>query len=425
MPGDDSSEPYRIAQGDFKRPWRDLRLRHSRRGSAVTVTGATAVEVHGNFDWGILVVETSADVHGIGEVYRGEPALGMAVEMCELVEGEDPRDVNRLVGLLQRNYMDTGAGQVGHAALTGIEVALLDVKGKLLDVPVYELLGGKYRSEVPIYCDTHAGESIGEADAEDADSVYSPDAYAAAAREVVDAGFDVLKVDLDVPTPDHDDPGAVARRLDNAAIDHKVRIVRAIRDEIGTDIDLGVDLHFTFSTETAVRLCERLDQFRLAWIEDPVPSERLEAHRRVADATTTPLLTGENLAGLSEFLPFVDGGALDIAAPDVAKCGGLGELVDIARVCDEYGVPLAPHNICSPVGTVAGVHAAAAIENVLALEYHAADVPWWGDMVTRRDDVADVLADGRIRVPEAPGLGIELDWDCVEEHASGEFERPA
>lgn len=223
---------------------------------------------------------------------------------------------------------------------------------------------------------------------------------------------------MDVPTPGHEDTGAIARRLDNAAIDHKVEVVRAVRGEVGTDVDLGVDLHFTFETESAVRLCDRLEQFRLAWIEDPVPSERLAAHRRVANATSTPLLTGENLVSLSGFLPFVREGALDIAAPDVAKCGGLCELADIARICDEHGIPLAPHNICSPVGTVAGVHASAAIENVLAIEFHASDVPWWEDMVEWRDSTDDVITDGSIRVPESPGLGIAVDWDCVEEHAA-------
>jgi len=421
---EDDSATYRIQQGDFKRPWRDLRLPHSRDQSEVEVTGVSAFVVEGNFDWGILVLETSDDVHGIGEVYRGEPGVGMAVEMCDLIEGEDPRDVNRLVSLIERNYMDTGAGQIGHAALTGIEVALLDIKGKLLGVPVYELLGGKYRNRIPIYCDTHAGASIGEADDMSSTTVYSPDAYASAVREIVDAGFDSLKVDLDVPTPGHDHSGAVARRLDNNEIDHKVGILQAVRDEIGTDIDLGVDLHFTFETESAIRLCERLNEFRLAWVEDPVPSKRLEAHRRVADAISTPLLTGENLVGTSEFFPFIDGGAMDIAAPDVTKCGGLYELITIANICDEYGVPLAPHNISSPVGTIAGVHAATAVENVIAIEYHAADVPWWSDLVTRNDSITGVISDGHIRVPEAPGLGIKFDWDCVEQHTVDGFERP-
>jgi L-alanine-DL-glutamate epimerase-like enolase superfamily enzyme len=303
---------------------------------------------------------------------------------------------------------------MGQAAFSALETALLDLKGKLLDVPVYELLGGKYRDSVRVYCDTHGGASLGRARDRDPRDVYTPDSYADAARGVVEEGFDFLKFDLDVRT--RRDVDTAARRLDNAAIEHKVTLIEGVREEIGYDVDLAVDLHWNFTAETAMRLAEKLDPYDLAWIEDPVPPKRIEAHRRITGATSTPILTGENVVTVDGFNDLVTEDAVDIAAPDVNRCGGLWELRKIATVCDLYGVPLAPHNIASPVGTIGGAHAMAAIPNVVALEYHAREVPWWNDLVTRTGESGPVIENGTIDVPEGPGLGIEIDPDVAERH---------
>jgi len=281
-------------------------------------------------------------------------------------------------------------------------------------VPVYELLGGKYRDEIRIYCDTHGGESLGEAADRDPREVYTPESYARAARAVVDEGFDVLKSDLDVPT--RRDVDTAARRMDNYALEHKVELVRAVREEIGYGIDLGMDLHWNFTVETAVRLGERLEEFDLAWVEDPVPPEKTEAQKRVTRSLDTPVLTGENLVRPDQFNDAASEGIMDIAAPDVNKCGGLGEYLKIATLCDLYGIPIASHNISSPVGTVAGAHVSAAIPSFLAMEYHTRDVPWWNDFVVRTAGDGPILEDGSVDLPEGPGLGIEIDRDLAAEY---------
>ena len=415
----EKKEEYVIPPGGGV-PWRDLTMaEHSRPPERdVEITGLETMALRGNFTWGLLKVETDTDHYGIGEVFVGQEALDILRRDAHLVVGENPLDVDRIGEHLEQNR--TATGTMGQAAFSALETALLDIKGKVLDVPVYELLGGKYRDSVRVYCDAHGGESLGQAQKRDPREVYTPESYARAASEVLEDGFDILKFDLDVPS--HREVDTAARRLDNAAIEHKASLVEGVREEIGYGVDLAVDLHWNFTAETAMRLAETLEPYDLAWIEDPVPPKRIEAHRRITEATTTPILTGENAVTVDGFNDLVTGDALDIAAPDVNRCGGLWELRKIGTVCDLYGVPLAPHNIASPVGTIAGAHAMAAIPNVIALEYHARDVPWWDDLVTRTGESGPVIEDGRINVPEGPGLGIEIDRDVAETYLTDDSE---
>lgn len=410
---------YQIPQGGGV-PWRDMGSTEVHRPPErdIEITGIETMAIAGNFTWGIVKVETDTEHYGLGETFRAEAALDMAGRMDVDLVGENPLDTDRIVELLNQRY--TGCGRIGQAAFTAIETACYDIKGKLFDVPVYELLGGKYRDEIKIYCDTHAGESLGEADTHDPTEIYTPESYARAAREVVDEGFEALKFDLDVPT--HAKYDESNRRMDNEAIAHKVSLVEAVRDEIGYDIDLGMDLHWNFTTETAIRLGKKLEQFDLAWLEDPVPPERLEAQKRVAKALDLPVLTGENLVTPAQFNTYAREGAMDIAAPDINKCGGLGEMKTIATVCDLYGIPIASHNISSPLGTVAGAHLSSAIPNFVCMEWHARDVPWWDDLVIRTGESGPILEDGYVDVPEGPGLGIEIDREVAMDYLADGYE---
>ncbi|WP_227377612.1 mandelate racemase/muconate lactonizing enzyme family protein [Haladaptatus halobius] len=410
---------YRIPQGGGV-PWRDMGMDESHRtpDRDIKITDVKTMAIAGNFTWGIVKIETDSDVYGLGETFRAEAALDMASRMSIDLEGENPLDTDRIVELLEQRY--TATGRVGQAAFTAIETACYDIKGKVFDVPVYELLGGKYRDKIKIYCDTHGGESLGEATAYDPTEVYTPESYARAAREVVDEGFEALKLDLDVPT--HRSYDEANRRMDNEAIKHKVRLVEAVRNEIGYDIDLGMDLHWNFTVETAIRLGKKLEPFDLAFLEDPIPPEKFEAQKRVTDALDLPVLTGENLVKPHQFNKAARKGIFDIAAPDVNKCGGLGEYRKIAMICDLHGIPVASHNISSPLGTIAGAHASASIPNFLMMEYHSRDVPWWNDMVTRVEGSGPILEDGYIDLPEGPGLGVRLNRDLCREYLTDDSE---
>ena len=358
----------------------------------------------GNYTWGIVKLETDRGVHGIGETFRGDAPLDVAARMADTVVGMNPLDTERVADRLERTHY-TASGGIGRAAIAAIETACWDIAGKVLEVPVYELLGGKYRDTVQLYSDTEtlAGESVGI----DHETAYEPDEYAAAAETALEMGFDAIKFDLDVATPGLDADRA-ARRLDNAAIEHKVALVEAAREAVGPDVDLGMDCHWSYTVETAVRLGRALEPYDLAFLEDPVHPEKLDAQRSVREAIDIPVLTGENLTGREAFLDALQAGILDIAAPDVSMCAGLGELRRIASLCDAFAVPLAPHNLGSPVATVAGAHFAAATPNVTSMEFRGGDAPWWEDVVERTDGNAPIRSGGELVVPEGPGLGIEI-----------------
>jgi L-alanine-DL-glutamate epimerase-like enolase superfamily enzyme len=383
-------------------------------GRDVEITGVETCVVEGNFDWNLVRVHTDAGVTGLGESYRGGTVTEMMEYMGEFLVGENPLDVERLFRRMVQETSGHGGttGKVVTAA-SGIEIALWDVAGKILDLPVYQLLGGKYRDEVRIYADCHAGEAYalehGYHDPASGDA-YVPEAYAGRAEEVVADGYDALKFDLDMPADN--DPDPFNGRLTNRAVGEKVEIVEAVRDAVGYDVDLAFDCHWDYSFDSAKRLARALEPYDLMWLEDVVPPENMDAQREVARSTATPLAAGENRFRVHEFEGLIDFG-VDVLTPDPTTCGGLAESKAIASRAEENYIVVSPHNVCSPVGTMACVHLGAATPNFDVLEYHAMDVEWWDDLLVRE---APLIEDGHITVPEAPGLGVELDEEEVRAH---------
>lgn len=381
----------------------------------VAITSIDACVVEGNFEWNLIKVETDVGVTGIGESYRGGGIPELVEYTNRFLVGENPLDVERLVRYIFQEMSGHGGttGKVVTAA-SGIEVALLDVAGKVLDLPVYQLLGSKYRDKVRLYCDCHAGEAYavedGATDYAGADA-YTPEAYAAEAARVTDMGFEAIKFDLDLPADNAND--SYNGRLTNAAIREKKEIVQAVREEIGYDIDLAFDCHWDYSVESAKRLAYELEEFDLMWLEDLVPPENMDAQKEVTQATRTPVATGENRFRVFELSELIYEHGVDVVTPDPTTVGGLTETMRVADRAEENYIPMSPHNVCSPVGTMACVHLGAATPNFDLLEYHALEVKWWDDLLERDEPL---IRDGYIEVPEEPGLGIELDEAVVEEH---------
>ncbi|SEP24734.1 L-alanine-DL-glutamate epimerase [Halogranum amylolyticum] len=381
----------------------------------VSITGIESCVVEGNFEWNLIKVKTDAGVTGIGESYRGGGVPELVEYTNRFLVGENPLDVERLVRHIFQEMSGHGGttGKVVTAA-SGIEIALWDVAGKVLDLPVYQLLGSKYRDEVRMYCDCHAGEAYAVEDGATAyaeTEAYSPEAYAAEARRVVDMGFSALKFDLDLAADNDNDP--YNGRLTNSAIAEKRDIVAAVREEIGYDVDLAFDCHWDYSVESAKRLARELEEFKLMWLEDLIPPEKMSAQIEVTKSTTTPVATGENRFRVFELTDLLYEHGVDIVTPDPTTVGGLAETMRIADRAEENYIPMSPHNVCSPVGTMACVHLGAAVPNFDLLEFHALEVDWWDDLLVRDDPL---IQDGVIEVPEAPGLGIELDEAVVKEH---------
>jgi galactonate dehydratase len=413
-----SEDRYRKLVADMKGGvgWRDLRetdkIRHPSRD--VEITGIDCVVVEGNFPWNLIRVETDAGEYGIGEAFPG-PASGYVEFLRPGLVGQNPFDLDRLVEHMTQLVSGLG-GTAGYAqaAVSGIEIALFDVVGKLTGLPVYQLLGGKYRDTVRMYADCHAGKSLSNA-IEANGETYTVDSYAAVARDVLKSGFTAMKFDLDIPM---DDTDTANRRLSQREIDTMVEIVRCVREEIGREPVLGFDAHWNYTIESATDIARGIEEYNVSWLEDPVPPDSVQAHGRVAESSTTPILSGENLTRVEGFLPYLTEGALDIIAPDIQKCGGLQEFRKISTLADVFNIPVAPHNISSPVGTVASVHACASVPNAFVLEWHARQVDWWEELTAGEELL---IQEGEIAVPEAPGLGVSLNQDVVEAHlAPGE-----
>lgn len=409
------------------------------------ITRVDTAVVQGNYEWTFVRVYTDHE-YGTGECFFAPGLTATIRDMTPLLLGEDPRDVDRLWNKMRWAVSHAGAtgGTVWHA-ISGIEAALWDLTGKLLGVPIYQLLGGKYRDRIRIYMDCHAGEGLeamssvqlpvnpawstrrGHSQtAEDnhpihgraygrpkTDEVFTPQMYAERAKKAVEMGFTAIKFDLDVPNPyTHD---SLNGALNAAEIQFMVNLVEAVREAVGPAMDVGYDCHWRYNVADAIRLAHALEPYHIAFLEDPVPPENVEAQRLMTRSVRVPVSTGENRYLRHGFREIFETHAVSLVAPDFQKAGGLLEAKRIAEMADTYYINVIPHNISSPIGTFASCHVAAAIPNFHALEFHAADVPFWGELVGRKRE--DLIVDGHIRLPDAPGLGVELDEETARRYA--------
>ncbi|GAB7093918.1 mandelate racemase/muconate lactonizing enzyme family protein [Halolamina litorea] len=382
----------------------------------VRITGIDTAVVSGNFDWNLVRIHTDAGVTGTGEAYRGAAIPEIIDYIAAFLVGENPLDVERLFRRMVQELSGHGGttGKVVTAA-SGVETALWDCAGKLLDLPVYQLLGGKFRDEIPVYVDLHAGDAYavdhGFTQYGD-EEAYTPEAYADTAERALELGYDAMKFDLDMPRDNESDP--MNGRLSAADVAAKVDVVDAVVDAVGDRAEVAFDCHWDYTIDSAKRLARALEPYGLLWLEDAIPPENAAAQRELARSTSTPLATGENRFRVHEFRELLAEFTVDVLTPDPTTVGGLAESKAIANRAEEQYIPFAPHNVCSPVGTMAVAHLCGAIPNAAYLEFHALEVDWWDDLIARSGSLID---DGTIVVPEAPGYGIELNESVVREHA--------
>jgi L-alanine-DL-glutamate epimerase-like enolase superfamily enzyme len=397
----------------------------------------TAV-VEGNFDWTFVRIETEEGVRGLGECFFAPGLTSILRSLEPLLIGEDPRDIHRLFRKLQ--LATSGAGSIAgivYNAISGIEAALWDLLGQLLGVPLYRLLGGKFRDRVRVYCDCHGGEGLESLDeglrtrpaswiansARHASRDYfggttdeppcSPQDYRRQALKKKADGFTALKFDLDVPGTQGGDPHN--RALSNRAIDRMVALIGAVREAVGIETDIAVDCHWRYNASDMITVAHELEPFRILWLEDPVPPNNTAALREVSAKVRIPIATGENLFLFEGFQEIIAQHALSIVTPDLQKVGGLAVAQSIASFADVHSMGVAPHNISSPIGTMASAHFCASIPNFLALEFHASDVPFWNDLV---EGVSKpIIQNGLITVPDKPGLGVTLNEEVARGYA--------
>jgi galactonate dehydratase len=334
---------------------------------------------------------------GVGEVRMVNKTDTLVACISELaarhVLGTDPFDRETLAyNVLWSEY--GRPGEVTQSALAAFDVACWDLIGQELNVPVWKLLGGRYRDRVRAYAN---GWYQTDRD---------PAAVAERAREVVARGYTALKLD----------PFGSARlELPPAERRHSLAVVAAVREAVGPDVEIMVEMHGRFSAAAAAALAAELEPLAPAWIEEPVPFDNPVGLARVRSATRRPIATGERIHLLSDFRRLIEQGLVDVVQADLTHFGGFTGLRRLAGWAEAYDLPLAPHNVCGPVGTAANIHFGIATPNHLVLE-HFNDFAdsWVGELV---DDAPAIdPLDGCFPLPTSPGLGVALDHDACAEH---------
>ncbi|GAB6878185.1 mandelate racemase/muconate lactonizing enzyme family protein [Halorubrum gandharaense] len=372
----------------------------------VTITDVQTARLDSEFEWTLVRVYTDAGVAGTGEAVLAPGAAAYVEHFRDRLVGQNPLQIDAILTRLFDGHAHVGAmSGVGVAAVSAIDIALHDLAGKLLGVPAHQLLGGSHRDAVRVYCDCHAGDHLYDAEGDDD---YTPAAYADAAEEVIAEGFDAVKFDLDGPTPHDGDRRN--RHLNANAIDHKAEIVEAVTERVGDRADVAFDCHWSWTSDSVRRLSRAIADYDVWWLEDPVPPENHDLQIDVATDVDVTVAAGENAYRIEGARRLIENGGVDVFHPDVPKTGGMYETKKVADLAKAYAVPVALHNVASPLGTMASAHVAASVSNFLALEYHARDDPEWGSLIEESP-----LEDGHIVLPDAPGLGVQLDEAAVAE----------
>lgn len=334
-------------------------------------------------NWVFVKLYTDEGITGVGEATGGlqtKPNEASIHELKPLYIGKDPRNINEVMDSMRKGLF------LGYStAMSGIEQACWDILGKSLGVPVWRLLGGKMRPSIRAYAN---GWYRGPRD---------PQFFAEAALRTVELGYTALKFD---PF------GNAYRFLDRDDERLSLRIVKAVREAVGESVDLLIEAHDRFSVSTAVKLGHELAEYNPMWFETPVMSTDVEATISVAEQVPIPVASGERFDSLAQFSRLLGSKAVSIAQPEVLKIGGISGMMKAAAIAESHEAFIAPHNAQSPLCTVVNTHVGAAVPNVLIQEcFDDTNAQW-----SRRIMTGTVtLKDGYIEIPEAPGLGVELD----------------
>ncbi len=340
-------------------------------------------------------VITDEGLEGVGEVRmlnRTDALLGYLAEATRNhVLGSDPLAIEDLVTRMYRN--DYGrAGEIVMSGIATVEIACWDIMGQALGLPVYKLLGGAVRDRIKAYAN---GWYTVER---------TPEEFHAAARKVIERGYRALKFD---PF------GAGFYELERDERRRVIALVEAVRDALGPDAEILIEMHGRFNPATAVELARELERFAPSWVEEPVPPENLAALKKAAEKITIPVATGERIHSRYEYRELLEEQAADIIQPDITHFGGLLETKKLAAWAEAYYVLVAPHNVGGPVSTAAALHFAASTPN-FKIQEHFNDFAedWVKALAPGNPEVAD----GYFALPDGPGLGVKLDLDLIEQH---------
>jgi len=381
-------------------------VRRSSGPSQLRITDLRVAVVTGApFRCPLIRIDTNQDISGYGEVRDGASERYALMLKSRLLR-QNPCNVERIFKRMK---------QFGHhgrqgGGVSGVEMALWDLAGKAYGIPVYQMLGGRYRDQVRLYADT-------------------PDGSVSGLKKRLDQGFTFLKMDcgirrlrrvpgaLTYPTRNTNWRGKhpfTGIQLSDKGAALMAQYFAEARKVVGWEVPIAADHFGHIGVNSCIKLGKALQPYQLAWLEDMVPWQYTDMLKEIKNAIDVPLLTGEDIYLLDGFKPLIDERAVDMIHPDLATAGGIMETKKIGDYAEQHGIAMAMHFAGTPVSFMANVHCAAATENFVALEHHSVDILWWEDLVTGVEKPLHV--DGFARVPEGPGLGIELNLDVVKEH---------
>lgn len=363
----------------------------------------------------LIRIDTNQGISGYGEVRDGA-SKNYALMLKSRLLGENPCNVDRLFRKIKQ--FGFHARQAG--GVCGVEMALWDLAGKAFNVPAYQMVGGKFREEVRLYCDTTESSD--------------PKVFGQRLKQRRDQGFTWLKMDLGLGLVQKT-PGTVTMpigtdlrqsaniahmftgiELTDKGIGLMAEYVAQVREAVGMDIPLAADHFGHIGVNSCIRLGRALEKYNMAWLEDMIPWQYTELWKKITDAIEAPTLTGEDIYLKEDFIKLASTHSVDMLQPDLASSGGILETKKIGDLIQEHGVPMAMHFAGTPVSFFANIHCAAATENFLALEHHSVDIDWWEKMVDVPGLPASFSKSGMTKVPDGPGLGFRLNEDVVKQH---------
>lgn len=383
----------RIEKTPFSSPPSDLKITEIKCGY---IKGSLFVKVY-----------TNQNIWGCGEGVDAIPGTYHLVKNFEArLKGKNPLNVHRLFEDIRRSGFFQGAQSGMYVAvLSAIETALWDVAGKALNLPVYQLLGGKFRDKIRVYNDTALYQR----------SLPQPKDFADAAKKAKSMGFNAMKFDLDQAN-DPNKYDAYNWTASPAELQRMYDQIAAAREAVGPNTDILVDMHGRYDAVTAQAIAKRLEPLNLLWLEEPIPAENVEAYKLITESTSTPIAAGENHYLAYGFRRLLEIGGVDIIMPDLQKVGGLGEGQRIANLANLYYTPFAPHMVASFLGCMASCHVCASVPNFLILEwqsYFHTD-PMFKEIVHYD---GEWVKDSFITLSEKPGIGVEINEDAMKKYA--------
>ena len=418
------------------------------RPSELRITDMRIVDITGApMHCTLLKLYTNQGLVGFGEVRDGA-SRNFALALKSRILGENPCEIDKIF----RRIKQFGGQSRQAGGVCAIELALWDLAGKAYGVPIYQMLGGKFRDSIRCYCDTdvhgrHNGAQMGKA-----------------LQERIDKGFTMVKMDLGIGILFHEEgalnaPLGFIEQFSNARFGRKQsklsleeryarnrsydlnniahpftgiqvtekgldileKYVSDVRDVIGYDIPLAIDHFGHLGLGSCIRLANRIEGYNIAWIEDMIPWQMTDMYAQLQQSTTIPVCTGEDIYLKENFLPLLESGGVSIIHPDILSSGGIYENKKIGDMAQDYGVAMAVHMAESPIACLAAVHSVAATENFMVLEFHSNDCPWWDDIVVSKIP-KPLIKNGFIDVPDLPGLGIEgINDEVIKEHLHPDY----